>query len=186
MADSPGADRNLLFGILALQMNFITRDVLIAAMNDWVLDKARPLGQILADQRQLSPNQLRGLDELIALHLAAHDGDPSRSLQAVASVASVASMLAPLTDPDIQGSVLTLASNDKSSTGYYHPPSDAHGPRYVKLRHHAAGGLGNVFVAEDVELHREVALKEIKKERADDAASRARFVLEAEVTGVFG
>src|SRR5580765_4276691 len=116
MADSPGADRNLLFGILALQMNFITRDVLIAAMNDWVLDKARPLGQILADQRQLSPNQLRGLDELIALHLAAHDGDPSRSLQAVASVASVASMLAPLTDPDIQGSVLTLASNDKSST----------------------------------------------------------------------
>jgi hypothetical protein len=34
------ADRNLLFGILALQMDFIGRDDLVAAMNAWVLDKA--------------------------------------------------------------------------------------------------------------------------------------------------
>ena len=39
----PGADRNLLFGILALQMDFIGRDALIAAMNAWVLDKAKSL-----------------------------------------------------------------------------------------------------------------------------------------------
>ena len=32
-------DRNLLFGILALQMDFISRDTLIEAMNAWVLDK---------------------------------------------------------------------------------------------------------------------------------------------------
>jgi hypothetical protein len=38
----PGADRNLLFGILALQMDFIQRDALIAAMHAWVLDKTRP------------------------------------------------------------------------------------------------------------------------------------------------
>jgi hypothetical protein len=37
------SDRNLLFGILALQMDFISRDALIAAMNAWVLDKAKPL-----------------------------------------------------------------------------------------------------------------------------------------------
>jgi hypothetical protein len=47
MSDStpsrPGADRNLLFGILALQMDFIGRDALIAAMNAWVLDKSKPL-----------------------------------------------------------------------------------------------------------------------------------------------
>src|SRR5262249_49755447 len=36
------ADRNLLFGILALQMDFIGRDALIAAMHAWVLDKAKP------------------------------------------------------------------------------------------------------------------------------------------------
>jgi serine/threonine protein kinase len=40
-----------------------------------------------------------------------------------------------------------------------------------------------VFVARDQELHREVALKQIQDRHADDASSRARFLLEAEVTG---
>src|SRR5262249_2154170 len=40
------ADRNLLFGILALQMDFISRDALIEAMHAWVLEKAKPLGPV--------------------------------------------------------------------------------------------------------------------------------------------
>jgi hypothetical protein len=36
---SAAADRNLLFGILALQMDFISRDALIQGMNAWVLDR---------------------------------------------------------------------------------------------------------------------------------------------------
>ena len=46
-------DRNLLFGILALQMDFISRDALVAAMNAWVLAKQRPLGEILLEQKAL-------------------------------------------------------------------------------------------------------------------------------------
>ncbi len=38
-------------------------------------------------------------------------------------------------------------------------------------------------MALDSELNREVALKELRPERADDPDSRARFLLEAEVTG---
>src|SRR4029079_4128342 len=48
---------------------------------------------------------------------------------------------------------------------------------------HAEGGLGKVSIALDEELNREVALKEIKLDCADDDHSRARFLLEAEVTG---
>jgi serine/threonine-protein kinase len=51
------------------------------------------------------------------------------------------------------------------------------------LRPHARGGLGEVFIALDNELRREVALKEIQHRLADHPGSRARFVLEAEVTG---
>jgi Flp pilus assembly protein TadD/tRNA A-37 threonylcarbamoyl transferase component Bud32 len=55
--------------------------------------------------------------------------------------------------------------------------------RYRVLRPHARGGLGEVFVAEDTELHREVALKQLRPGRGDDPASRSRFLLEAEVCG---
>src|SRR5206468_3563163 len=41
------ADRNLLFGVLALQDRSVARDDLIAGMIDWAEDRSRPLGQVL-------------------------------------------------------------------------------------------------------------------------------------------
>ncbi len=55
--------------------------------------------------------------------------------------------------------------------------------RFRIVRLHAHGGLGQVSVAIDEELGREVALKEIQAPFADDLAARARFVREAEITG---
>lgn len=55
--------------------------------------------------------------------------------------------------------------------------------RFRVLREHAKGGLGKVSVAEDLELHREVAFKEIQHHMADDAEARTRFIQEAEITG---
>ena len=57
------------------------------------------------------------------------------------------------------------------------------GERFRILRPHAQGNLGLVSVALDAELNREVALKEIRPDRSDDPFSRARFLLEAEITG---
>src|SRR5262245_60851564 len=68
-APQPSADRNLLLGILALQMDFVGRDALIAAMHAWVLDKAKPLGQILQEQRALPPEERALLETLVDRHL---------------------------------------------------------------------------------------------------------------------
>jgi serine/threonine protein kinase len=73
-----------------------------------------------------------------------------------------------------------LNETGSSSTAKAHFPE---GERYRVLRPHARGGLGEVFVAEDRELRREVALKEIRAENARDHDLRRRFLLEGEVTG---
>src|SRR5205823_5252544 len=54
---------------------------------------------------------------------------------------------------------------------------------YRPLILHARGGLGEVFVALDEELQREVALKSIKPDRAEDPDCQRRFLLEAAITG---
>src|SRR5262249_275748 len=82
-------DRNLLFGILALQMDFISRDALSAAMGAWVVDKAKSLGQVLRAQGQLTAERLQLLEALVGEHLRAHSGDAQQSLAALSSASSV-------------------------------------------------------------------------------------------------
>jgi formylglycine-generating enzyme required for sulfatase activity/tetratricopeptide (TPR) repeat protein/tRNA A-37 threonylcarbamoyl transferase component Bud32 len=204
-ARGPAADRNLLFGILAVQMEFVSRDQLIAAMHAWVLDKATSLGRILCRQQVLGSDEHDLLEALVEKHLRRH-GDVHRSL-AVLAPAEPARILTldleQLADADVQASLGHLALRSagpdylatRSPTAG--PPAageaqlsrpspgsaPAPGPRFRILRPHARGALGEVFVALDQELRREVALKEIRDHFADDPHSRTRFVLEAEVTG---
>src|SRR5262249_54537867 len=88
----PASDRNLLFGILALQMDFIGRDALIAAMGAWILDKAKSLGQILQGQGALAEDERAALETLVDKHLRKHGGDPERSLASVESADAVGSV----------------------------------------------------------------------------------------------
>jgi eukaryotic-like serine/threonine-protein kinase len=174
------ADRNLLFGILALQMDFITRDQLIAAMSAWALAKHRPLGEILVEQKALPPAKRDLLEPLVDQHVKDHGNDPQKSLAAVSSVSSIREQLKAVPDADVQVSLGFFGINTDSTISHVESSGDA--SRYRILRPHARGGIGEVYVAEDTELHRQVALKEIQpaKDRGDN---RSRFVLEAEITG---
>jgi serine/threonine protein kinase/tetratricopeptide (TPR) repeat protein len=186
----PAAAHNLLFGILALQMDFISRDALIQAMHSWVLEKTKPLGAILLEQGGLANDAHTLLEALVQKHLAMHGNDPEQSLAAVSSIASVRQELEQIADSDLHASLAKVSVNRAEDDDSYptRPPSSLGAPtsaglRFRILRPHAKGGLGQVSVALDEELKREVALKEIQERHADDPESRARFVREAEITG---
>lgn len=53
---------------------------------------------------------------------------------------------------------------------------------YRKLKFHARGGLGEIYIADDVELQRDVVLKFIRPKHRDRKLCREQFQLEAEVT----
>jgi serine/threonine-protein kinase len=180
------ADRNLLIGILALHMDFIDREQLVAAMSAWVLDKTKSLDAILRGQGALRDDTRELLTALVDKHLEIHGGDPERSLCALSSIDSLREDVQSLADPDIAAAFSSVAANRHAvapvTTASVGVPTSA-GTRFRILRPHAKGGLGVVFVAHDNELNREVALKEIQSQRAHDSNSRARFVMEAEITG---
>jgi len=188
---APFSDRNLLLGILALQMDFITRDALIEALHRWTLEKSRSLSEILEACGALAPEDRIALDQMVDRHIARHGGDARQSLSSLDLHQPTKSVFEPIADPDIQQSlsslssvvtrrILEVRSDETESWGHLPPEADG---RFRILRLHDQGGLGVVYLARDTEVNREVALKQLNESIAADPQSRARFVFEAEITG---
>ncbi|HTU89758.1 MAG TPA: protein kinase [Gemmataceae bacterium] len=121
-------------------------------------------------------------------HLDRHCGDVEKSLAAVEVPAPLHDELRSLADPDVQASLARLPTPSESDEPSPLPSTvsvakPVEGLRYQILRPHDKGGIGEVFVALDQELNRQVALKEMQERHAADMHSRGCFVREAEITG---
>ena len=181
-------DTNLLFGILAVKMNFIAKEDLFEAMGVWFLDRHKTLGEILVDRQALSGKDRDLLDAMVG-ESQARQGQPGRS--------GGADRADPLTRPNdsirpteaprgvaepTEAEDGRLVDGELTVTWAARRHDGGGDERYVVLRPHAKGGIGQVSVALDVALNREVALKELLDDRQAEPDSRARFQLEAEVT----
>jgi hypothetical protein len=69
------ADRDLLFGLLALQNGLIDQVQLVAGFQAWTRDKERPLAEHLVARGDLDADQRAGIEPMVTLHVKKHGGD---------------------------------------------------------------------------------------------------------------
>lgn len=201
-------DRNLLFGILAVQLKFITPQQLVEAAGQWAANPERDIGDILVSIGNLSEKRQKMVEDLILEEMAVHGGDISRSLQAFGGERAVHETFAGSIIVEKNGSV-SLASFGGSAK----PAADAqekiedaetltieHPGRYTIKGEQGRGGIGRVLIAFDEHVGREIALKELLPDTSSKGTppatpespaspmrrtglAVARFLREARVTG---
>jgi hypothetical protein len=71
-------DRDLLFGLLALQNGLIDQGQLLAVFQAWTRDRFRPLADHLAARCDLDAGERAGIEAMVGLHLKKHGGSAER------------------------------------------------------------------------------------------------------------
>jgi serine/threonine protein kinase len=179
--------RGVLPGLLALTNRLTTQDEFLDTVKFCSSDPDLTLDDALLQRRCIDEQErhvLRSLAELQVQRTSFPLEDvvmamcPNAEVQlAIASLGvGLGSLLERSSRPPLSG-----LGDDSSASSI---GTTYMGQRFRILNFHARGGLGEVMQAEDAELNRSVALKQIRGDLAHDPRSRSRFVLEARITGM--
>jgi tetratricopeptide (TPR) repeat protein len=192
------ADLQFLQGVFACKNGLISAAQLVEAVAAWSRDPDH--GDLPGSLRQrgwLTADQQTTLEQEAARYLAtrADDGrwaltdllDPPLCQELLTAAPSLGDKLPSLL-PTLQHLLSTGVFQPDADATWDQVSNDAPGAaharpgRFTILRPYAQGGLGQVSLARDEDLRREVALKEVRPDR-DSGESRRRFLAEAEITG---
>jgi serine/threonine protein kinase len=184
MPSTVDVDRGLLFAVLALQDDIIDQTQLADLCAGWAVRLDRPLPDLLLDRGWITPQDRQDLERKLERKLKKYQGDPHRTLGAVAEV-EARDILHSIASPAVRATINNLAPprGHVLLETLMPSPSDRETQRYTITRLHAEGGLGKVWIAHDTDLNRQVALKEIKASTTLSTESSRRFLQEAQITG---
>jgi len=174
----PPGDNDLLFGVTALQLHFVTQEQLVAATAKLAEAPGQTLCEQLCDMKLLMAAEAEAVAAVVERRLARFGNDPRQTLDSIgAEEAAALSMAAKPTDRELTTTCDHFVTQPRAWS------YSAQHQRFTVLRLHQQGGLGRLMVARDCELNREIALKEILPAYADNDENRRRFIREAEITG---
>ncbi len=208
--DSGARDWNLLFGVIAVQLRFITPSELSKAAAAWATEPEKELGAVLLDMGYIREPDKSLIDRLLERQVGVHAGDTSETLKSFGGARAVHESFAgsiAVNDKGVEASLHSLGGKPGDRYSKRPGPSPGerlddtdsitveHPGRYSIKSEHDRGGIGRVMIAFDEHLGREVALKELLPERSPGgtpsgespmyrtAEATARFLREARITG---
>ena len=181
--------RGKLFAAFARRLAYVTDGQLEVACQALRRDPSRGLAEILVAQGAVDPRNRKLIEEVIESQLAAHAGDveacfagildkgwvPAVLLADGATAATPAGESMATQSPSVVWSQEDAdALTETVTLGSY----TSGGSRYELLERKFWGGMGEVWLARDRELNREVLLKQVLPQMANNPQSRGRFLRE--------
>lgn len=174
-------DRNLLFGLIALQADLIAPTQLMDAVSSWAHRRERPLADLLQDRGWITSRDRATVDYLMDRRLKKYGGNLRASLAAAADPSIRAALLTAIRDRDVLRSIADLPPHHAPTSGISSAPRGRE--RFTLSNLTTLDAISQTWTARDEELGREVALKELRPEAVKDAASCERFLREARLLG---
>ncbi len=184
-------DRNLLFGVFAVQLNKVSAIQLMEAAGAWAVEPSKGIPERLVAARALSQGDLDLIQRIVDEAVAAHDGNAGQTLKSFGGDAQVhrsyrgsivltpdGQVSIPPTDVTPHGSTGSKSDPDVGSIkGVFETPG-----RYTNAIEHARGGMGRVLLVHDDYLGRDIALKELLPHlgEVEDATTRDRNAVSTE------
>jgi len=176
---------DLLFGMIAFQAGAVEADQLAETCALGSADGSVSLADRLVDRGCLTIEQKTQVERLVANELENHGGDAKATLAATVdgrfldairdAGATMGDDMAHLTQTLVPVANYELVESLK-------PADEDESDRYTRTHLHAKGGMGQVWVARDGSLGRQIALKELRPEQTGNSIICSRFLYEAKIT----